>query len=313
MEISGFRISLVGPFVLYFLASLGAIFILWFFAQDFSQVNLLLKFVFGICVTAWILLITAVFGLLLKRFFPKKMHHVINVFQATALDVFAKLLCLILLPYRQTRLDPGPEDITANDVPILLIPGYLENSAVWIYHRYHYQRAGLKNIFTIDLGYPFSSIENYAEIVREKIKKIKALTGNHRIHLIGHSMGGIVAAYYTVHMAEQDGVEVKKFITLGSPFEGTVMSKFGIGKCTRQMSRSSSFLKELTRSLSKSKARCFCQASLVDLIVFPGLSAAPVSQGFSMIKIYDDLGHISFLFSDDVIKSDIKFLNNIHN
>lgn len=82
-------------------------------------------------------------------------------------------------------------------------------------------------IYTIDLGSPFLSIEEYAEKVKEKAKQIAHETGHTKLALIGHSMGGLVSAYYAIHLAPEGSI--RSVITLGSPMQGTKVAFFGVG------------------------------------------------------------------------------------
>src|SRR5258708_2818056 len=67
-------------------------------------------------------------------------------------------------------------------------------------------------------------------------------TGEARVTVIAHSMGGLGArAYLRTHGAGR----VRKLITIATPHHGTVHARFGAGDNARQMSRGSRFLEEL--------------------------------------------------------------------
>ena len=75
--------------------------------------------------------------------------------------------------------------------PILLIHGYLNSNLVWLYFGKQLKNRGFGPIYTINLGWPFGSIENYAQKVALKVEKIKEETGKAKVILVGHSMGGL--------------------------------------------------------------------------------------------------------------------------
>lgn len=183
--------------------------------------------------------------------------------------------------------------------PILLVHGYNHSSAAWIYIARKLMDAGYGPIFTINLGSPFQSIEEYAERIKRKTEIITHQTGNKQILLIGHSMGGLVCAYYAAHLAPKGSV--KAVITMGSPLLGTHLGVIGWGECAKQMRFHSPFTRHLSEIIKNNEEIPFYHlASSTDLMIRPPHSAwlnCPQSNCY----IYEDLGHISFLYSPQVI------------
>lgn len=64
---------------------------------------------------------------------------------------------------------------------------------------------------------PNRSIEEMVQVVRKQIKQL----GFKKVNLIGTSMGGVVAMVYAERFAEEDKVDVRKIVTIGSPLQGT--------------------------------------------------------------------------------------------
>lgn len=192
-----------------------------------------------------------------------------------------------------------------NDKPILLIHGYCNYSSVWIYHIMRFLSADLGPIYTVDLGYPFDSIENYAEKVKQKVEKIQKETGVKTVNLVGHSMGGLVASFYALNLQSEPSVE--KIITLGTPFKGTKMAKLAMGECGRQMRIDSEFGKKLYEQVEKSKDIEFYHiAAGSDQIVVPYTSALVGEANDHLI--FDDLGHVALLFSPMVSREVVQWL-----
>lgn len=234
------------------------------------------------------------------------MSSVGNFARATTVDVFAKLACLALYPLSQTLFDPKIGECSSDHTPILLVHGYLHNSSAWAYFRYRLKSAGYKNIFTINLGNPFLSIEEYAEKVDEKVKQIQEITGRNDIQFIGHSMGGVVTSYYATHLAED--VAIKSIITLGSPLNGTRLR--GIGPGAKQMRYQSRFITALRKQILASDIPFYHLGSETDLIIRPTSSTVIEKHEFTMFR---NLGHASYLFSDRVIRNCLSFYNLLEN
>lgn len=63
------------------------------------------------------------------------------------------------------------------------------------------------------------SIQRYSQTLGDFIKGIEC----NEVVLVGHSTGGIIAAYYAEHMAEVQGVRVPSVVALASPFDGSTL------------------------------------------------------------------------------------------
>lgn len=116
-------------------------------------------------------------------------------------------------------------------LPVLLIHGYGCNSGYW-----HHLGRGLsaKHIthHAIDLEPVFGSIDDYLPAVHAAIDTLRRESGQEKIIIVAHSMGGLVArAYLCVHGA----AHIAKVITLGVPHHGTGLAEIGIGKNSDQM------------------------------------------------------------------------------
>ncbi len=133
--------------------------------------------------------------------------------------------------------------------PILLVHGYMHQSSVWAYHLYHLRKKGEGPIYTINLGAPFSSLEEFSRKVAEKITCIAEEYPDLPITLIGHSMGGLVCIHAALE--KRFSIPVAKVITIGSPLAGTKWAKLAPGTCARQMQIGSKFLQQLRKNLEK--------------------------------------------------------------
>jgi len=70
-------------------------------------------------------------------------------------------------------------------------------------------------------------IDDHAyEIVRQTIKKITELTKCNTLVPIGHSMGGMIAAFYAENIAEEENIMAEHVFMIGSPAKGTPTPDF---------------------------------------------------------------------------------------
>lgn len=114
---------------------------------------------------------------------------------------------------------------------VLLIHGYGCNSGYWHGMSRKLSAAGIFH-HAVDLIPVFGSIDDFVPIIAEAVTELCRDSGQDRIVIVAHSMGGLaVRAYLDVH----GDSHIAKVITLGTPHHGTGLAHFGIGKNSLQM------------------------------------------------------------------------------
>lgn len=116
-------------------------------------------------------------------------------------------------------------------LPVLLIHGYGCNSGYWHPMSKALTAARITH-YAVDLEPILHDIDGYVALIQRAVETVCAETGQERIIIVGHSMGGLaVRAYLRDHGAKH----VAKVITLGTPHRGTGLANFGAGPNSRQM------------------------------------------------------------------------------
>lgn len=221
---------------------------------------------------------------LLNRLIPIK---IVQWAHAMTFEIMAFIGVIFL------RLIPSRKKCPGNSRPILLIHGYVNHPNVWWLQKRWLKSFGLGPVYTINLGHPFKSILSYAEKVKAKAEEIAKDTGREDLILIGHSMGGLVGAWYATKLAKEN--TVTDLITIASPLEGTPMARIGIGANAREMSPNSEFINNLQEAIKQNQLIRFHHiATCRDQLVLPGTSALIVGHNHFL---FDDLGHASLLYS----------------
>ncbi|MDP3186943.1 MAG: hypothetical protein RLO04_06240 [Limnobacter sp.] len=126
-------------------------------------------------------------------------------------------------------------------LPVLLVHGYLCNSAIWAGTRALLERADVST-HAITLEPAIGSIRSYSDAIHEAIDELLVATGAPQVKIIAHSMGGVAVRY---HATEYGHHRIAGMITIGSPHYGTALSTLGLGKNVKQMAWGSYFLKTL--------------------------------------------------------------------
>ncbi len=252
---------------------------------------------------AWLFLsLTLLFALLgvvkiLKSaasFFPYALNRIVCWLHSIAFEVVSIAVIFAMRPFGifgWGKRRCGSE----NGRPILLIHGYLQNATNWTFLKRTLCRRGFGPIYALNLSHPFRSIRDYAELVSQKAAEIAQETKRNDLTLIGHSMGGLVSAWYAAKIAEPG--KVTDVITIGSPMNGTKLAAIAIGPNGREMEYGSDFVQKLQKEcLQNDKIRFYHIASKSDQIVFPYSSALT---GLHPEREYlvDDIGHMTLILS----------------
>ncbi len=259
----------------------------------------------GVTIIALAVLLGVVFFREAYPVMPDKMKHVADYIKSIVLDIFAAIAMGLSFP--ATLFMKEPYDEKSDQQPILLVHGYLSHRAHWWYIRMRLRMAGHRQVYTVNLGTPFNSIEDFVAVVDRKVQEIQRKTGKMKIKIIGHSMGGLVAS----HFAHQTESTVTHIITLGSPLQGTHLAPIGVGQCTHQMCRESDYIGELNGKIDKLKqngTKFHHIGSNADIIIRPNCSAYVGDE--QNHHEFCGLGHISYLFSDRVADKVIEVLHS---
>ena len=106
-------------------------------------------------------------------------------------------------------------DVEAAGTPILLLHGLVDNRSIFTVLRRALRRRGFGRIWTMNYHVLTHDVRAAAQRLAATIDAICEQTGYERIHVIGHSMGGIIARYYVQRMGGDERVHT--LVTLGSP------------------------------------------------------------------------------------------------
>lgn len=138
----------------------------------------------------------------------------------------------------RTACDRG--DIPSDGEVVLLQHGYLHNGAVWNPLSHVLSRLGYR-VFTIDQPL-YASIEHMADRLHARIEAICEKTGESRIVLIAHSMGGLISRAY---LRRYGDARIRRLITLGTPHRGTYHAYLAFHENGKQMRPGNAWLNEL--------------------------------------------------------------------
>src|SRR3990167_10232137 len=225
--------------------------------------------------------------------------------KALVLDLFFAFFCIFLSFFK--KFSKNLNRYNKDNIPILFIHGYMHHSVVFLYMIKTIKKAGYNSIFTINLNKPFSSIEVFSQEMKIKVTEIKKNTNSNKIHIIAHSMGGVVAAYYALFLDKEESID--KLITICSPLNGTYAAFAGAGKCAYEMRKNSIFINNLNKKILEDNSINFYHiATKTDQLIIPYKSAL-TNKKLKKEFIFDGIGHAKILFTKKVVLKVLEFLS----
>ncbi len=122
------------------------------------------------------------------------------------------------------------DDFALADQTVLLLHGFFQTRQVWQVMEDRLRADGY-GVFSFDLGgllwrFNNRSIDEQARMIGDKLEGICSRYGLSRFHIVGHSMGGLIARTYIQHHG--GARRVKSLLTLGTPHHGTPTAAIGV-------------------------------------------------------------------------------------
>jgi hypothetical protein len=180
------------------------------------------------------------------------------------LAAFERLRVSDLPPLQRSLLI---QDVDAVGTPVLIVHGPVDNRSVFTLLRRELRRAGHGRVTSMNCGVLTRDIRVAAEIVGAIVERICEETGYARIHVIGHSVGGLVARYYVQRLGGDARVDT--LVTLATPHQGTAAAVLFPSRLVRQAAAGSDVIRELAGPVASCRTRFVAIAAELDELVLP--------------------------------------------
>jgi pimeloyl-ACP methyl ester carboxylesterase len=239
------------------------------------------------------------------------------------MNVMALFLALLSYPLGAINFDPkSVQSVQQAKRATLLVHGFLHNRSAWLYLQRRLKSCGrVGPVFTVNLGHPFHSIEEYTAILQKRVEQIKGLmnlmdlmdgsSSPLELNLVGHSMGGLVSLNYAAECDGNKGVSIAKVVTIASPLQGSklaILAKVW-SAAGAEMVPGSPFLKALHEKLKlkqrEHKFPIYRIGCSKDLVVSASRTYFP---GEANDCVFPRMGHFAPLYSPQVAEQIISWL-----
>jgi triacylglycerol lipase len=184
--------------------------------------------------------------------------------------------------------------------PVLLVHGYGANKSNWIFLERELRNSGFGRLHAVNYNPIVSDVPAIAGSVVRRARRLMDHAGVDRIHLIGHSTGGVVARYAVQLLGLEDA---STCISIASPHNGSPAARLWPGRTATQLRPGSDVLRRLRGSSRPLPTRFVAYYSNLDLLV-PGRSAMITDPALRAVNVLvKDEGHLSILLSRRLARS----------
>jgi len=158
-------------------------------------------------------------------------------------------------------------DVVAAGTPIILVHGLVDNRSIFTLLRRALLRRGFGRVLTLNYS-PFTQdVRSVANRLEKLVEQTCAETGYERVHIIGHSLGGLVARWYVQKLGGD--ARVHTLCTLGTPHGGTWAANLLPQRVVRQLRPGSDVITELATPASGCRTRFVAFWSDLDQLIVP--------------------------------------------
>ena len=181
--------------------------------------------------------------------------------------------------------------------PVLLVHGLGGTKSSWSVVAQTLSARGL-TVDAITYAPLGTSVEQLADQLVTEVQRILSRTGADKVHLVGHSLGGVVIAQ-AIADGGLNGL-VDTVVTLGSPFGGSPWAGLlPFVEIVRALRPGSPLLRRLASAPVPDGVRWLAVTAALDIIV-PGMRSVPTHAQVETITV-NGVGHLGMLLSRQVI------------
>nr|WP_221203986.1 alpha/beta fold hydrolase [Modestobacter versicolor] len=159
------------------------------------------------------------------------------------------------------------DDPLAAHIPVVLVHGLVDNRSIFTVMRRALRRRGFAQVCTWNYS-PFQrDVQSAAEALGRHVERVCRETGHDRVHVVGHSLGGLVARYLVQRLGGDERVE--SLVTLGTPHAGSRWAHVLPTPLVRQLRPGSALIRELAEPAPTCRTTITAVYSDLDQMVVP--------------------------------------------
>jgi hypothetical protein len=159
------------------------------------------------------------------------------------------------------------DDPLAARIPVLLVHGLVDNRSVFSVMQRSLRRRGFAHVCTWNYSPLLTDVARGAADLGAHVERICEQTGHDRVHVVGHSLGGLIARY----LVQRQGGDrrVDSLVTLGTPHQGSLLAHVVPTPLIRQLRPGSPMLRQLAEPAPDCRTKVTAIYSDLDQVVLP--------------------------------------------
>lgn len=168
---------------------------------------------------------------------------------------------------------PPRPGMPSRDVPVLLVPGWLDTARDLAALRIRLVGAGwpAEHVETLTFEDPTGSNRDHARELAAAVDRLRESTGAEEVDIVAHSMGGLATRWYLLRSVD---APVRRVVFLASPHRGTLSAHLAWGGGREEMMPDSPFLDTLNAAAPRPVGvEVMTIRTVVDTHIVPGESA----------------------------------------
>ncbi len=173
------------------------------------------------------------------------------------------------LPPAQRGLLVG--DVEAAGTPIVLVHGIFDNRSIFTLLRRGLHKRGFGSTYALNYSPLTDDIRAASARLGLLVDRVCDETGYERVHVVGHSLGGLIGRYLVQRLGGDERVHT--LVTLGTPHGGTLPAHILPLELARQMRTDSELVAELSEPAPDCRTRFLAVWSDIDQLVIPQANA----------------------------------------
>jgi triacylglycerol lipase len=154
------------------------------------------------------------------------------------------------------------------------------------------RRRGFGRVVSMNYSPLTDDVRAAATLLAARVEDLCDQTGHERIHVIGHSLGGLIARYYVQCLGGDDRVDT--LVTLGSPHGGTLVAHLVPHPLIRQLRPRSPIIAELHAPAPGCRTRFVAFYTDLDHLIVPAANGRIEHPDLRVTNIHaPGVGHTS--------------------
>lgn len=211
--------------------------------------------------------------------------------------------------HRTADLSPSQRSLVVSDMdasttPVLLVHGIVDNRSIFAVLARALRRRGFGVVHAVNFSVLTAFTGDVRAAARElghHVERLCASTGADRVHIVGHSLGGLMARYYVQRLGGDARVDT--LVTLGTPHRGSLVAHFlPPTRVPQQLHPGSDLLRELEEPAPGCRTRFLAVWSRQDQLIVPQSAARLEHPDLQVTEVeLEHVGHLSMTIDPEVV------------